>query len=185
MKITILGLKEVIDNFEDFKSSGRDSTNEFLSLISDSALNLLKINTPVDTGELRNSWQELNRDNRSVELGVSDDQDDKLFFVIKGNKNTPANDFITPIDNQINELIKKHMVSTLKKRHKFWQQIPDLPGTSNITGTVGLTKTRFSTKRVFGRSKLYRVRTGLKRMRVRIGRRRSVGKSIIKSVRLG
>jgi len=185
VKVKIEGLKEVKEEFNKFKLSGDNAIDDFLTLISENALRLLKANTPVDTGELQNSWQELNRDDRSVELGVSDDQEDKLQYVIKGTKYIPPNDFITPIDTSINQLIQTYMSSALKRAHKFWRQVPDTPGSANITSTVGLTGTKFNSRRSFGRASLYRLRTGRKRLNRRLGRRRRVGSSILKKTAVG
>lgn len=184
-KIVIKGLKETVDEFSKFQLSGGNSIDGFLTLISDNALRLLKSNTPVDTGKLRDSWQELNRDDRSVELGVSDEEEEKLQYVIRGTRYIPANDFITPIDTAINQLIQTYMTSALKRSHKYWRNVPDAPGTANITSTTGLTGTRYNRGRVFGRATIYRIRTGRKKLNRRIGRRRRVGTSILKRVQVG
>ena len=183
IKVTVKGLKEVQEKFTAFANSGNVYTNTYLDLISESAIQLLRNNTPVDTGELRDSWQEVNRAQNFVEVGVSDDQEDKLQFVLFGTKYTKPNNFIFAIENAINNEMQKFMSGSLRKSHKFWTAIPDVYGTGNITATVGLTGTKYSKKRAFGRATLVRPRTGMKRLRRRIGRRRRVGTSVIKTIK--
>src|SRR3989304_6981858 len=83
-KITVIGLDGVVQDFQSFSLSGIKAAPDFLNLISDSAISLLKQNTPVDTGDLANSWRVLERDSNSVTIGVSDENDDKLRFILEG-----------------------------------------------------------------------------------------------------
>jgi len=185
IKIKVEGFDEVKKNFQDFAQSGNISVPNYLNLISESAIKLLKDNTPVDTGALRDSWQEVARTQNSVEVGVSDDQEEKLGYVINGTIFIPANDFMDRVSTVVNQLMQSFMSKSLKQAHKFWKEIPDVHGTGNITSTVGLTGTKFNNRRSFGRSTLYKPRTGRKRLNRRIGRRRRVGSSIIKTVQVG
>src|SRR3990170_3660267 len=83
-KITVIGLDKVVQEFTSFSLSGRSAQPNFLNLISDSAISLLKQNTPVDTGDLQSDWRVLERDSTSVTIGVSDHNDDKLRFILEG-----------------------------------------------------------------------------------------------------
>ena len=185
LNVKIKGLEEVQKRFTDFGNSGRVSVETYLDLIADSAINLLRQNTPVDTGELRDSWGVVNRAGNFVEVGVSDDQEDKLQYVLFGTRHTRPNNFVFVIDSAINAEMQRFTIGSLKQSHKFWTAVPDVHGSGNITATVGLTGTKYSKKRAFGRASLVRPRTGMKRLRVRIGRRRRVGTSIIKTTKIG
>src|SRR3972149_9133853 len=200
-KITVIGLDRVVQDFQSFSLSGIKAAPDFLNLISDSAISLLKQNTPVDTGDLANSWRVLERDSNSVTIGVSDENDDKLRIILEGtaphiiepqtkkglltpfgifrrikHPGTSPNNFLEAVQFEMNRLVGEKMGDALAQSHRFHQPFANR---ANLSKIVGLTGTRFSPRRAFGRSTIIRPRTGLLSLRVRIGRRRRTGGSIL------
>lgn len=184
-KVTLIGWEKARNEFKQWKSSPESALPSFLNLIEQQTLSLLQQNTPKDTGELANSWRTIEKTSNTLEIGVSDDQEAKLQFVVLGTRYIPPNPFLQIVDASINNLISAGLASELSSRHRFWSPIK---GKINITSTVGLTGTQFNTRRSFGRSSLNRPKTGRKGTRVRIGRRRRVGsvdKKLWKDIKLG
>lgn len=201
-KITVIGLQQVIADFTSFSLSGRRAAPKFLDLISDSAIQLLKLNTPRDTGDLANDWRVLERDSNSVTIGVSDQNDAKLRFILEGtgehiiepskkkalvtpygvfkkilHPGTSPNNFLEAVQFEMNRLVSTKMGESLAQSHRFHQPFAN---TANISKITGLTGTRFAPRRAFGRASLPRPRTGLKSSAPRLGLpRRRVGRSIL------
>lgn len=207
-KMHLDGIDEVQKDFRDFSFSGQRALPRFLDLISQEALSLLRQNTPKDTGELSESWGVIERGMNYVVLGVPDEQEGLLQALLFGTSehdilakpgsalSTPfgafkkvrvrgitPNNFVANIDSFINEMIYQTMGSVLGKEHRFWTPSA---GIGNLGKIVGETGARYNRRRSFGRTNLFRPRTGLLSSRVRIGRRRRVGSAIrTKKVELG
>lgn len=184
-KITLIGWEKVKQDFIDWGNSPRPALESFMSVIESSTLKLLFDNTPVDTGELRNSWTVLERTESVLEIGVTNDQEEKLFWVVNGTQHTSPNNFMQVVDASINNLISSAFAQKLTQQHRFWRPIT---GKVNITNTVGLTGTTYNKRRSRGRSKIVRPRTGRLATRVRIGRRRStkgLGNEFFKDIKIG
>ena len=175
-KIIVEGLKEIIKDVNDWGNSTETSTSSFLNLLEKSSHTLLRLNTPVDTGELRDSWITLQKSTKLLEIGVREDQEAKLSYVVGGTKNIPPNPFLDIVENAMNQIISQALGKELVQRHRYWSPVL---GKMNITSTVGLTGSRFGAGRVFGRSSTYRPRTGRKSNRVTIRRPRRRGQSIL------
>ena len=71
MPITVEGLKEIKQGFKNFDFAGKRVQQRFLRLIGESAVILLKQVTPVDSGELSESWRVLKQGSDYVEVGTS------------------------------------------------------------------------------------------------------------------
>lgn len=181
----LIGWDKVKRDFIAWGNSPRPALKTFMSLVESSTLKLLFDNTPVDTGELRASWTVLEKTPTSLLIGVTDDQEEKLFWVVNGTSYEPPNKFMQFVDNSINNLISTAFADELVKRHRFWRPIA---GKVNITSTVGLTGTTYNKRRSRGRSSIVRPRTGRLSTRVRIGRRRStkgLGSDFFKDIKIG
>ena len=59
--IEVIGLDQIKRNFNKFSFTQRRAKEKYLDLIGDSAVELLRTNTPVDTAALKRSWQVLGR----------------------------------------------------------------------------------------------------------------------------
>jgi len=171
-RFKVEGLEQVKAEFRKFYNSPQVSIPRLLDLVESQAISLLRQNTPKDTGELANSWRTLEKTSTSLEIGVPDDQEAKLSYVVEGTRFIPPNPFMNTVDITINQLISAGLASELARSHRFWHPVI---GKINITSTVGLTGTKFNARRSFGRSSPNRPKTGRKGTRVRIGRRRRVG----------
>lgn len=181
-KFKIEGLEKVKTDFKAWADSPDKALPSFMNLVESQTLSLLKQNTPKDTGELANSWRTLEKTQNTLEIGVTDDQEDKLSYVISGTKWIPPNNFMAEVDATINQIINTSFASELVRSHRFWHPVQ---GKINISSTVGLTGTTFNKRRGLARSSLNRPKTGRKASRVRIGRRRRVGVKFGKSIKLG
>lgn len=147
------GLPEVVRNFEQFNFRTKQAKSKYLDLIGQSAITLLKQNTPKDSGELANSWKVLHKDSNSVTVGVPDamegllvtilegsqphdirpqDPDGALSFLFRGERvafrrirhpGTRPNDFMARVDSAINGIMKSTMSSILRSQHRFWQPV--------------------------------------------------------------
>ena len=184
-KITLIGWEKVQNDFIAWADSPRPALQSFMAVIESTTLRLLYDNTPVDTGELRDSWTVLEKNDSVLEIGVTSDQEEKLFWVVNGTRSTPPNNFMQLVDSSVNNLISNALSQKLVEKHRFWRPIA---GKVNITSTVGLTGTTYNKRRSRGRSKIVRPRTGRLATRVRIGRRRStkgLGNEFFKDIKIG
>lgn len=85
MSVKIEGLNRVIKNFESIANSSTDQSI-FINTISDQILYLLRNNTPVETGQLKNSWREIYKTRTTLGIGTTADQIPKLKYIIFGTK---------------------------------------------------------------------------------------------------
>jgi len=97
MAVKIIGADEVARRFKELQTGGPNLQQMFLDEISRSSIELLKANTPKDTGNLANSWHESGRTNNSVTISLKDfggpavgfsrtTNNDKLRFIIFGTR---------------------------------------------------------------------------------------------------
>jgi len=98
MAIDIKGLDEIQAKFNKFNFMGKNVKYRFLEMVGVEALQLLKMNTPVDTGELREGWMLQQSENEVV---VMNDQQDLLEFIALGTIRHIPNPFIQRINHQI------------------------------------------------------------------------------------
>ncbi len=124
MAIEIVGLKEIAKNFRKFDFTQRQAKERYFDLIGNSALGLLRTNTPVDTGALKRSWQVLGRGSDWLDVGVPPDQYDKLFYITNGTRRAPPNLFVSFISGFIDNQIISTLELSLSKSHVFFQGVP-------------------------------------------------------------
>ena len=106
MPVKVIGA-DVVAN--EFTKLGKINNADFINVISQSILLLLRNNCPVDTGKLRDSWTEIYKTNTSVGIGTDDSQVIKLKSILSGTQYSPPNDFVTPIVNIIADTIESYM----------------------------------------------------------------------------
>lgn len=82
--IRVTGLNEIAKDFKEFGFAIPAVQAKFLKLIGDSALALLKANTPVMTGELKNSWGIVSQSMDRIGIGVTQQMQGVLQLVRKG-----------------------------------------------------------------------------------------------------
>lgn len=89
MPVKAIGADLVTKAFESMRLDLPNVQERFLTQISKSTLDLLRANTPKDSGILSNSWYEISRTNNTVIIGVKDDQTKKLKYIIFGTRPHP------------------------------------------------------------------------------------------------
>lgn len=157
----------------------------FLDMVGVEALEMLRANTPVDTGNLRDSWQLQQTHN---EVTISNDQQDLLSWHLFGSKNhrMPRN-FVAEINQQVDNMVMARLEQALAENHRYFKNLPG--GKGRRFQQVGRTSAGFKGGVSFaGRSSLIRAGTGRRQLKRRLSLRRRRGKSINperKDVKLG
>ena len=147
----------------------------FLDMVGVEALEMLRANTPVDTGNLRDSWQLQQTHN---EVTISNDQQDLLSWHLFGSKNhrMPRN-FVAEINQQVDNMVMARLEQALAENHRYFKNLPG--GKGRRFQQVGRTSAGFRGGVSFaGRSSLIRAGTGRRQLKRRLSLRRRRGKSI-------
>ena len=174
MPIDIEGLKEIQNKFNKFKFSGKNIKYRFLTMIGVESLELLKMNTPVDTGALREGWILQQSEN---EVTIMNDQQDLISFLSMGTIRHIANPFIMRINSQVDNMVMARLELALAESHEFFRKLPG--GKNRRMQQVGRTSAGFKGGISFaGRSTLVRAGTGRRQLKRRLSLRRRRGKSI-------
>jgi len=82
--VRIRGLQQIQNDFRQFELGLPRAQKRFLEVIGRSALQMLRANTPVTTGQLKRSWRILEQSRTTVAIGVSQDMMGILELVRKG-----------------------------------------------------------------------------------------------------
>ena len=149
--------------------------SRFLNMIGEEALQMLRANTPVDTGNLRDSWVLQQTHN---EVTISNDQQDLLSWHLLGSKNhrMPRN-FVAEINQQVDNMVMARLEQALAENHRYFKNLPG--GKGRRFQQVGRTSAGFRGGVSFaGRSSLIRAGTGRRQLKRRLSLRRRRGKSI-------
>jgi len=174
MPIDIEGLKEIQNKFNKFKFTGKDIKYRFLNMIGVESLELLKMNTPVDTGALREGWVLQQSEN---EVTIMNDQQDLISFITMGTIRHIPNPFISRINHQVDNMVMARLELALAESHEFFRKLPG--GKNRRMQQVGRTSAGFKGGISFaGRATLVRAGTGRRQLKRRLSLRRRRGKSI-------
>ena len=174
MPIDIEGLKEMQNKFNKFKFSGKNIKYRFLTMIGVESLELLKMNTPVDKGHLREGWVLQQSEN---EVTIMNDSQDILSFLTVGTIRHIPNPFIMRINSQVDNMVMARLEAALAESHEFFRKLPG--GKNRKMQQVGRTSAGFKGGISFaGRSTLVRAGTGRRQLKRRLSLRRRRGKSI-------
>ena len=147
----------------------------FLDMVGVEALEMLKANTPVDTGQLRDSWVLQQTQN---EVTISNDQQDLLSWHLFGSKNhkMPRN-FVAEINQQVDNLVMDRLEQALAENHRYFKNLPG--GKGRRFQQVGRTSAGFRGGTSFaGRVTMIRAGTGRRQLKRRLSLRRRRGRSI-------
>jgi hypothetical protein len=181
----IIGLDKVQGQFNKFNFRVPNIRSRFLDMIGVEALELLRMNTPVDTGQLRDSWVLRQSANEVV---IFNEQPDLLSWHLLGSKNhkNPRN-FVAEINQQVDNMVMKRLELALAENHKWFKDLPG--GKGRRFQQVGRTSAGFRGGTSFaGRATLVRPGTGRRQLKRRLSLRRRRGASINpakKDIRLG
>ena len=174
MAIDIKGLDEIQAKFNKFNFMGKNVKYRFLEMVGVEALQLLKMNTPVDTGELREGWILQQSEN---EVNVMNDQQDLLEFITLGTIRHIPNPFIQRINHQIDNMVMARLEAAMAQSHQWFAKLPG--GKNRKFQQVGRTSAGFKGGTSFsGRSSLVRAGTGRRQLKRRLALRRRRGRSI-------
>jgi hypothetical protein len=174
MPIDIEGLKEMQNKFNKFKFSGKNIKYRFLTMIGVESLELLKMNTPVDKGHLREGWVLQQSEN---EVTIMNDSQDILSFLTVGTIRHIPNPFIMRINSQVDNMVMARLEAALAESHSFFAKLRG--GKGRKFQQVGRTSAGFKGGTSFaGRSTLVRAGTGRRQLKRRLSLRRRRGRSI-------
>jgi hypothetical protein len=174
MSIEVKGLKEIQNKFNKFKFRGKNIKYRFLEMIGVESLELLKLNTPIDTGALREAWVLQQSEN---EISIINDQHHLLSYITFGTIRHIPNPFISKINHQVDNMVMARLELALAESHEFFAKLPG--GKNRRMQQVGRTSAGFKGGVSFaGRSTLVRAGTGRRQLKRRLSLRRRRGKSV-------
>lgn len=183
--IDIIGLDKIEKSLKKFNFRVPNIESRFLDMIGEEALDLLKLNTPVDTGNLRDSWQ---IQQTKHEVVIANDQQDLLSWILFGARTHPMPiNFVLKISQQIDNMVIQRLEAALAENHRYFAKLPG--GKNRRFQQVGRTSAGFKGGVSFaGRSTLVRAGTGRRQLKRRLSLRRRRGRSAApakKDVKLG
>jgi len=194
------GLREIQNNFKRFQFAGKQIQSKYLQLIGDSCVQLLKVNTPQDTGDLARSWKIVSKGNNFIEVGtemidivanlasgtrphlIVPRSGNVLRFERGGQEIFAAQvfhpgTFKNPFLDEVNRVMSRIIISTLehamRTSHPYFQQLKGIGGKGRKFQQVGRTSAgfKFGTSSR-GRSKLVRAGTGRRQLKRKLTLRR-------------
>ena len=177
--IETIGLQSIQDRLKKFKFTGPNITSRFIDMIGTESLELLKMNTPIDTGELREGWI---LQKNSTGFVIMNDQQDLLSFHTFGTIRHMPNPFIERINTQVEHMVMDRLEAAMEEvdRQQNIGILRHLPGGKNRRfQQVGRTSAGFKGGVSFaGRATLVRAGTGRRQLKRRLSLRRRRGKSV-------
>ena len=185
MPIEVKGLDKIEKSLRDFNFRVPNIKSRFLDMIGIEALDLLKMNTPRDTGLLADSWQLQKSGKEKI---IANDQQDLLSLHLFGSIHHPMpRNFVAQISDVIDSAVLDTLQKALAENHRWFKKLPG--GKGRKFQQVGRTSAGFKGGVSFaGRSTLVRAGTGRRQLKRRLSLRRRRGKSINpsrKDVKLG
>ena len=183
--VEIKGLDKIQKELKQFNFKAPNIEQRFLDMIGVEALEMLRANTPVDTGNLRDSWQ-LQQSNK--EVVIANDQQDLLSWHLFGSRNHPMpRNFVAQISDVIDSAVLDTLEKALAENHRWFKKLPG--GKGRKFQQVGRTSAGFKGGVSFaGRSTLVRAGTGRRQLKRRLSLRRRRGGAMnpkTKNVKLG
>ena len=173
-EIKVIGLDKIQKQLHKFDFIAPRVRYRFLQMIGVEALELLKINTPKDTGQLSESWILQQTDHEVI---IANDQQDLISFITIGTIRHRPNPFISVINQQVNNMVLRRLEAALAENHTYFRKLKG--GKGRRFQQVGRTSAGFKGGVSFaGRASLVRVGTGRRQLKRRLSLRRRRGKSI-------
>ena len=198
------GIKEYKDKLISLQKAKTQYEKEYLKILENLTLKMIKQAAPKDTGEYANSWTVVQRGAKFIVIDTS--MPDLFNWLENGTRphkiRAKSTDFLSfggifrkevdhmgtqpqphiiHVVDQLDKIMKDVMHVQMKKHYRLFNHISTtggVPKTSNLTKTVGLTGTKVSSLRGRGKITMVRARTGRKQFKRRLGRRRRTGQWI-------
>ena len=185
VKTDLIGLDKIEKKFQQFNFRRPSIESRFLDMVGEESLSMLQANTPVDTGNLRDSWQ---LQKSAKEITIANDQQDLLEMHLFGTKHHPMpRNFVAEVNTVVNRMTMDRLEQALAENHKWFAKLPG--GKGRARQQVGRTSAGFTGGISFaGRSSLIRAGTGRRQLKRRLSLRRRRGRSVNqarKDVKLG
>ena len=182
--VEIIGLDSMEKEFRKFNFRTPNIKSRFLDVIGEESLNLLKLNTPIDTGNLRDSWVLQKTTNEVI---IANDDQELISYHTFGTIRHRPNPFISVINRQVDNMVMKRLQQALAENHRWFKKLPG--GKGRKFQQVGRTSAGFKGGTSFaGRATMVRAGTGRRQLKRRLSLRRRRGKSVNparKDVQLG
>tara|TARA_R110002020_G_scaffold87002_2_gene214738 strand:+ start:4826 stop:5386 length:561 start_codon:yes stop_codon:yes gene_type:complete len=183
--VDIKGLDSFQSELKKFDFKIPNIKSRFLDMVGVEALNMLRANTPVDTGNLRDSWNLQQTEN---EVTIANDQQDLLSWHLMGSiKHKNPRNFVMEINQQVDNMVMARLSQALAENHRFFKNLPG--GKGRRFQQVGRTSAGFRGGTSFaGRVTMVRAGTGRRQLKRRLSLRRRRGASINparKEIKLG
>ena len=183
--VEIKGISRMAAEFKKFNFRIPNIESRFLDVIGVESLELLRMNTPVDTGNLRDSWQ---LQKSAKEIIIANDQQDLLSLHLFGSIHHPMpRNFVAQINQQVDNMVMDRLELALAEPHRWFAKLRG--GKGRKFQQVGRTSAGFKGGTSFaGRATMVRAGTGRRQLKRRLSLRRRRGKSINpsrKDVKLG
>ena len=175
VSVKIEGLNRMEREFKKFNFRLPNIESRFLDVIGVESLELLRMNTPVDTGNLRDSWQ-LQKSGKQII--IANDQQDLLSMLLFGSIHHPMpRNFVGQISQQVDMMVMDRLELALAESHRWFRKLPG--GKGRKYQQVGRTSAGFKGGTSFaGRATMVRAGTGRRQLKRRLSLRRRRGKSI-------
>ena len=171
---TVEGMDKLLGDLRKVNFRIPNIESRFLDAIGESALDMLRMNTPVDTGALREAWVLQQSEN---EINIINDQHHLLAFITFGTIRHIANPFIEKINHQVNNMVMARLELALSEQIEFFRKLPG--GKGRKFQQVGRTSAGFKGGTSFaGRATMVRAGTGRRQLKRRLSLRRRRGRSV-------
>ena len=178
----IEGMDRMLKNFREVNFKIPNIESRFLTTIGEEALHMLRINTPVDTGLLRESWI-LSKSQKEVIISNDIDYLDEILY---GSIRHIPHNFVKIVSNTIDLIVLQVLQEALADNHR-WFKLKG--GKGRRFQQVGRTSAGFKGGVSFaGRATMVRAGTGRRQLKRRLSLRRRRGSSVNpsrKDVKLG
>ena len=173
MPIKVEGLDKIKRDLEKFDVVAPNVKSRFLDMIGVDSLEILKLNTPKDTGTLSESWV---LEKSTNEIVIYNTQPDLISFLTFGTIRHRPNPFISVINRQVDNMVMKYLQDALAENHRYFKGIG---GKGRRFQQVGRTSAGFRGGVSFaGRATLVRAGTGRRILKRKVMLRRKRGKSV-------
>jgi len=172
---SVEGMDRLLRNFRKVNFRIPNIESRFLDVIGEEALEMLRANTPVDTGNLRDSWQ---LQKSAHEIVVANDQQDLLSLHLFGSIHHPMpRNFVAQISDVIDSAVLDTLQKALAENHRWFAKLPG--GKGRKFQQVGRTSAGFKGGTSFaGRATMVRAGTGRRQLKRRLSLRRRRGRSV-------